>query len=429
MQKFRWKLLSLIAVAALLACGIYKHAHAADSQCFADSIRGITLESWGWHGGYTTKDADAALAYIKSEGANTVAILRPYPVDISTDRIDMVSTPDGHGGPPSDAIMIHAIQAAQQAGLDVVLKLHFVDTKKYDVLANVKYSPNNPDAFFTDYDKVVQDNAKLAQQYGVKLLVLGTEMGGELTARPQFKPYFEKAIADARSLFHGKLTYATQTSGHVVRMVGKGDAIAMDQTTCLDKERGHGNWCISSNEADYFLYWPKLDYIGIDLYPNNMPDCSGAKNKLLCLKLGKSEIEHPTRDDLIKGIYNDADGTDMMALLREIQQKNGGVPILITEMGASSIDGDQHCPGCWTDYSKPTNFQIQADLIGADADALCKEKANGNINLAGVMWFAVDAYKDKHAQASSLGVDEKSFTFEKKPASDVIKSYFTAAPH
>jgi hypothetical protein len=393
------------AFAAILFSGSISHgAHAAGGACFQDSVRAMALASWGWNGGYMTKDADAALDFIKSEGANTVFVLRPYDVNFATSQIEQVSASDDMHGPPSDTIIIHAIQNAGAHGLDAGLKLHFINPKSGDVLANAEYVPKDPAVFFSDFKKVALANAALAEKYGVKILILGTEMGGDLTADPKFKPYFEDTIAAVRQVFHGKITFATQISTHVVKVAGNGNLFGM--IACIDKKSG-ANWCVESNEADYLSFWQDLDYIGIDVYPNFTKKTS------------------PTQDEIRAGFYNDVDGQSMIGLLESIQSKNGGKPILITEIGAASVDGAQTCSGCWPSTTKPPDFKLQSDIITVDADVLCKEKQAGHLNLAGITWWEVEAYKNSHAQQSPLGVDERGFAFRNKPAGDVIKAYFT----
>jgi hypothetical protein len=96
----------------------------------------------------------------------------------------------------------------------------------------------NPDAFFAGYKTYMVQWAELAQHYNVPLLSIGNEMVA--ATKPQYTAYWEDIIASVRAVYSGKLTYAAFSD---VRYV-------------------------SNNEVAQIQFWDKLDYVGVDVYPD-----------------------------------------------------------------------------------------------------------------------------------------------------------------
>ncbi len=365
---------------------------ASTPGCF--DIRGVALTSFGWDG-YGSETADAAQHYIRSVGANLVAFVRPYDVDTDTGLVDP-NTP----ALPSDEHLEHAVHLAQSLGLKTELKLHFLDPKnRGDVLAGSHYEPKDPDAFFASYKKTVLQNAALAERLHVDIFVFATEMGGLITGNPEFRPYFVDLIDSIRKVYGGKLTIATQVSTHVD---GYGSP---NGPRCLDRNDGR-NWCLSSDEASFVTFWDKLDFIGIDPYANftDKPD--------------------PTYDELVSAYHHDIDGRDFLGKVEGIVRRAGNRPLLISEVGAPSVKGAQSCSGCWGSTG-PADPAIQARIYRAMLDTFCRESKS--LNLAGLVLWSVDAFPDERAKRDPRGVDPLGFTFERKPAEDVVRAAFGAA--
>jgi hypothetical protein len=289
---------------------------------------------------------------------------------------------------------------AHSLGLSPVLKIDFVDPKERgDVLANSKYAPHNPQAFFGDYKALLLQNARLAQQSGAGILLIGTELGGLITGEPRFRPYFVDMIDSVRKLYGGKLTLATQVSTHV-------DGYdSPNGPGCIDRKTGR-NWCMSTDEASFVTFWDKLDYVGIDAYAN------------------LTSASHPTVDQLRAAWHHDKDGRDFLGKVEAIARK-GGKPLLITEMGAASVDGAQECMGCWG-TGTPVNNEIQARIYEASIDAICEDATA--MNLAGILLWSVDAFPDTQAKQAPNGIDPTGFTFQGKPAEQFVRAAFRSPP-
>lgn len=382
--------LALFLIGALLA----PLSFAATPGCF--DIRGVALTSFGWDG-YGSDTADAAQHYIGSLGANLIAFVRPYEIDVDTGLINP-ATP----ALPSDDHLEHAVRVAQSLGLKTELKLHVLDPRHNgDVLAGSHYDPTDQQAFFDSYRKTVLQNAVLAQRLHVDLFVFATEMGGLITGNPKFRPYFVDLIDSIRKVYSGKLSIATQVSTHVE---GFGSP---NGPRCIDRKDGR-NWCLSSDEASFVTFWDKLDYVGIDPYVNF------------------TSKPNPTYDDLVWGYHHDVDGRDFLGKVEAIVHRAGDRPLLISEVGAASVKGAQNCTGCW-ETTGPADPGLQALIYRAMLDTLCRESKS--LNLAGLVLWSVDAFPDERAKKDPRGVDPVGFTFEHKPAEDVVRKAFGGGGH
>lgn len=377
---------------AMLALLIAPLSLAATPGCF--DLRGVALTSFGWDG-YGSDTADAAQHYIRSVGANLVAFVRPYDVDVDTGLINP-ETP----ALPTDAHLEHAIRQAQSLGLKTELKLHFLDPKnRGDVLAGSHYEPADPAVFFDSYRKTVLQNAVLAQRLHVDIFVFATELGGLITGNPKFRPYFVDLIDGIRKVYSGKLSIATQISTHVE---GFGSP---NGPRCIDRRDGR-NWCLSSDEASFVTFWDRLDYTGIDPYVNF------------------TSKANPTYDELVAAYHQDIDGRDFLGKVEAIVHRAGDHPLLISEVGAPSVRGAQRCTGCW-DNSGPPDPAMQALIYRAMLDTFCRESKS--LHLAGLVLWSVDAFPDERARQDPRGVDPVGFTFERKPAEDVVRAAFGGA--
>lgn len=133
---------------------------------------------------------------IKSDGANTVSfdVWWVVPSQSSSSIAPAPSITD------SDADLIAAAQEARQAGLKVTL------TPKFVVGTNTwraYYNPPDPATFFSNYRTMIDHYADLAQQTGMSLFYVGSEM----IDSDGYLDYWHQVIASARQHFGGPLSY------------------------------------------------------------------------------------------------------------------------------------------------------------------------------------------------------------------------------
>jgi hypothetical protein len=133
---------------------------------------------------------------IKSDGANTVSfdVWWVVPSQSSSSIAPAPSITD------SDADLIAAAQQAHQVGLRVTL------TPKFVVGSNTwrgYYNPPDPATFFSNYRTMINHYADLAQQTGMSLFYVGSEM----IDSDGYLDNWHQVIASARQHFGGPLSY------------------------------------------------------------------------------------------------------------------------------------------------------------------------------------------------------------------------------
>ncbi len=137
------------------------------------------------------------------------------------------------------------IQRNHARGLKVMVKPqiwihHGIYTGKITMNSDEEWQ-----AFEDNYSKYILDFARMAEEEGVAMFCIGTEMGRVVNERPEI---FERLIEKVREEFSGKLTYASN----------------------WDDYHGVG-------------FWKVLDYIGVDAY---FPLAKEAKASVGKLKSG-----------------------------------------------------------------------------------------------------------------------------------------------
>lgn len=255
--------------AALLACLLSAPANAAES------VLGFNYPVWS-KTGYAS--SDSALADVAATGAGWVALTPTLYVKDRTDSV-VAATADT----PDDDSLRAAIRAAKARGLKVVLKPH-VDIVGGGVRAWI--SPKDSAQWFSTYRVPLLRYARIAQEEGCSLFVVGTELA--LLTAPSHWGSWKSLIRDVRAEYQGPLTYAA-------------------------------NWHSTLGVG----FWKDLDYIGVDAYYPNL----GGKNRTL-LRLGWLPVEGE---------------------LKALSAANGR-PILFTEFGIASQKGANLRPWDWTDF-------------------------------------------------------------------------------
>ena len=271
--------LAALVVLALATAVVATPAHAATALA-PDWQSGANFTSW-WNDTYSGGTSDASLQALRDTGANSVAILSTWymPTGTSTQI-----APDSQKT-PTDASILHAMSTARSLGLRVVLKPH-VDSPDGPFRGDIR--PSDVGAWFASYRTFIDHYADLAQQGGASMLEVGTE----LTSMSGYTDQWRAIIADVRSRFSGKLTFAA-------------------------------NWIDGAQKVGF---WDALDYVGIDAY---MPLASGDPN--------------PSVDSLVSA-WADRCYVSQIAQLQSTWNR----PVLFTELGYVSREGTATQPWSWT---------------------------------------------------------------------------------
>lgn len=250
---------------------------------------------------------------------------------------------------------VGAIRRMRSHGVRVLLKPYiwcneFWTHKKWT--GDIRFADSSDRAaWFESYTQFMMDNARYARDGGADMLCIGLEL-------PQLTPYEDewRALIDSiRIIYTGPLTYAA-----------------------------HG-----TEEADRIAFWDKLQFVGINLYPNLSgdvdPDDASLRN-------GWGPI--------IKNC----------ARIAEQHQRE----IILTEAGFRSVVAAAHKPWEWPEHEeRPVSMSHQSQAYRILADELYPQPW-----FAGIFWWKV------FTNQSAGGPRDDTFTPQGKPAFDDLQRGF-----
>ena len=291
-----------------------------------DFQKGLNYTAWA-RGQFSTPESDHSLKNMAATGANWVAIVI---FGYQQTYTSTVIARDPSRTPP-DEELAHAIAAAHNLGLKVMLKPH-VDLRHdrdhwRGNIGEMFVEEAQWQAWFGSYSTFINHYAKLAQEQEVDQFCIGTELVGTTHREADWR----KVVAGVREHFAGPITYA---GNHGTEDVG-------------------------------IAWWDAVDFIGIDAY------------------YVLTDKTDPTLDEL-KAAWVDKGYVETMAGLAEKYDR----PVLITEIGYRSVDGAIRTPWDWDDL--PLDLQEQADAYQAALDVLWDQPW-----LAGIYWWNWDANPQK----------------------------------
>ncbi len=171
--------------------------------------------------GYSTPEARAAIGDLAATGVGQ-AVFAPVVYQAAADSSSVA--PDAEKTPSMPSLLA-GMRAARAAGLQVGVKPH-VDVLDGTFRGDI--DPMDRAAWFESYTALLVSYARVAQEAGAKLFVVGTE----LTRLQGDTARWRQVIVEVRRVFSGKLTYAA-------------------------------NW---SPGPDAVSFWDRLDYVGVDAY-------------------------------------------------------------------------------------------------------------------------------------------------------------------
>ena len=238
---------------------------------------GFNLSSH-WNGQLGTVQWLQSLRDAKDMGADTIAIgATSYLYDKYSSNIYAT------GNTETMANVAQAVRDVKANGMTAVLKPH-IDLQSGQWRGNLE--PANIDAFFANYKAFLLDYARMGEENGADMLVIGTEL--TRLARGGYREYWAGIISDLREVFSGDLTYAA----------------------------------IWYPKGDFF---DLLDYIGVDPYAILKPESGG------------DSVED------FREAWGNVDGIDVFKYWERVSDLNGK-PIIFTELGYRSMDGTAAAP-------------------------------------------------------------------------------------
>jgi hypothetical protein len=264
------RFLAAFMATAIVAFPLGQICLAEESDASREFQKGMCYAAWDKYK-YASPYSDKALENLAKTGANWVSIVTTwYQKDAQTTSI--YPTNDT----PADKSIRHAIKKAKELGLKVMLKPHvdLIDTQDGAWRGEIFfYTEDGWREWFAEYRMFVTHYALLAEEEGVDIFCIGTELSATIDRKEDWKD----TIRAVRKLYKGRLTYAA-------------------------------NW---DNEFDKIGFWNDLDYAGIDAY------------------FPLSGETDPTFEEIKKGWDNWIGKIESWA-------KPLGKPILFTEVGYSS---------------------------------------------------------------------------------------------
>jgi hypothetical protein len=293
----------------------------APSARFA--YNGLDHVSW-WHDQYGYAEATSSRRELVATGANWAGVLVTwYMPTRSSTTIDAQPSRT-----PTDDVVRHAIRELRASGVRVMLKPH-VDVE--DGTWRGAIAPADTAAWFASYRTFASHYAGLAEDEGVALFCVGTELA--TLSRAAYAAEWEGVIGAVKTRYRGPLTYAANAN-------------------------------TPGDEFTSVSFWRHLDVLGLDVYTP------------------LTSRTNPTRGELVQAWTRNRDGNDMVGAYRNWQAA-WGKPVIFTEIGYRSGDGANRAP--WDfDQSLGPDPGEQADCYAAAYEVWSRETAW----MQGVFWWS-----------------------------------------
>ncbi|WP_112662288.1 glycoside hydrolase family 113 [Microvirga flavescens] len=327
---------------------------------------GISLPSY-WGGNFASSGGQAAMDQVKATGANSISLIPNFFMADQFSNTMKLNT----GESDTLAQVRQAILDNVARGLNVVLKPHVeTDNRVWRALIE----PTDPDLWFQNYKAMMVEYAKVAQEAGAAMLVIGTEM--KSMSGPRYTDKWVDIINAVRGVFHGAVTYAA-----------------------------------TDEEALEVQFWDKLDYIGVDAY-FSMTD----KNDPTVDELVDSWIK-PSTVWAAKNVYGDKSVIDTWKDLSELWNKK----VIFTEIGYGSYDGVNKSPG-W----------IVSDVVDVGEQRDCYEALFKVMTTYGGQWLDgafLWSYQTFAHPEPDIGLPPTDYTPQDKPAQAVITAGYSSPAH
>lgn len=259
-------------------------------MCVAHNYQG------GGERGYGSSTSAQTLDELRELGVNWVS-LTPFGFMRGLNDPNVRAIGDMRAGETDERVRAE-IRAARSRGLHVLLKPHLWIARGAWRAEIAFEDPDDWSRWFDQYETWITNYARLAQQEGVEILAIGTELRSSVAQNPERWRAIVRAV---RASFSGKLVYAA-------------------------------NW----DAVDDVPFWDALDYVGVQFYA---PLADGP---------GRSEAQMQTR------LARELDRLEAVA-------NRANRPVLLTEVGYKSVENTEVRPFEWSERSSaPVNVEHQA---------------------------------------------------------------------
>lgn len=206
----------------------------APQDAFGFRIYGFNFSNWPYP--YDSPQAQESLSHLAASRARWIALVPAIYMENASSNSFLSGE-----NTATKTELVSFIEKAKSSGLKIVLKPHIT------VLSGSFrgfIEPENPELWFKNYKAVCLYYARLAQEQGIDLFVIATELSS-MTKR-RYEPYWRDIIREIRRVYKGPLTYAA--------------------------------WWTEWNRIGF---WRELDFIGVDAYfPLGLPGSGGDRERL-----------------------------------------------------------------------------------------------------------------------------------------------------
>lgn len=265
---------------------------------------------------------DYIIQNIKDSGMNSVLLHFYYSHDPKTDtffRPTFATMEMFMNSPDWDTIDLGA-QRVVNTGLKPIFYMTINQLPySWDSLLALNYHPNNQDNFFKSYKEQLLKIAELSEKYDSPYLSIGVELGPVVTDS-KYLPYWVDIIESVRSVYHGKLSYASYVD-----------------------DRFNFN-----NELDDITFINLIDLLGMNIYPETLDNGE--------LDGTYEQFYNEWKTDIVPGLQN---------LITTL-----GKPVFISEFGISRIDGTGSKFFYGSDVGMKKDYVEQAELFDAALKAI-----------------------------------------------------------
>jgi hypothetical protein len=290
---------------------------------------------------FGSSSATVALTNAKLLGARAVAIV-PFLWQSNPSSPELV-----RGQDMNDDELRAAVRTAHDVGLTVLIKPHVWVPANWAGTVVMK-SEQTWQKWFANYRREILHIAHIAAEEKADALAVGTEL--EKTIQ---RPEWDDLIGNVRGIYSGRLLYVAH----------------------------------SVEEAEKVPFWPKLDYVGVSLYPPLGADCD--------------------RDGWGITMRDVADRLDALAA-------RTGKSIIVAEIGLRSAHGAAERP--WEspeERATTPDPAIQAEVLSEWLAILNRPAIDGVL-----VWRWL-------TDPDAGGLDDTDFTVQGKPAEHVLKCDWT----
>jgi len=339
---------------------------------------GISLPSY-WGGSFQTSGGLSALDLIKANGATTVTMIPNFfMANQYSNEVKLNVDPNNPWASESDtfAQVKQGILDAKAKGLNVVVKPH-VETDNRVWRAEIQ--PTDPKLWFANYKNMMVEYAKVAQEAGASMFVVGTEM---------------KSMTDPTKVCSDGLTY-TQKWGEIIDAVR---AVFSGKVT----------YAATDEEALKLQFWDKVDYIGVDAYFSMTNSNTPTVQELI-----DSWIK-PATNWNSQQIYGTTSVVDTWKHLSE----TWGKKVIFTEIGYGSYDGVNKSPG-W----------IAGSTVDQQEQKDCYEALYHVMKNYGGQWLDGAFLWSYQTNLDPVYLPPTDYTTQGKLADAVIKAGYSSPAH